>query len=337
MKRRKVRHHLNDFEVITRFAEDLSNRWNNVTVSEQNKNSFTGMQKLLKSMRTFLQNERKDYESQYAELTKRDKYSPAYVQRQKKQIDQKWQNAKETIVSGTKNDIRQMIADKYKKLDSMLSEAPTPQQYDLLRAIQMRGRNISRGELMKLLPYFYTNYVSMKILESIALSAGHNIMIPISGDVMDMYGELDRAGQYLLRAADELAKSGKPDMAYRAFFFDNADNPGNCDFIYQRFIDMFDKPTQLQTYTISTALSEAEQAKINQMFRDLDGLDPTNAADNITILRGTQQIMKDHADDVELMKRSQYAKYVREVEEINSINSKYAEAVANGQDEETAE
>lgn len=177
----------------------------------------------------------------------------------------------------------------------------------------------------------------MKILESIALSAGHSIMIPISGDVMDMYGELDRAGQYLLRAADELAKSGKPDMAYRAFFFDNADNPGNCDFIYQRFIDMFDKPTQLQTYTISTALSEAEQAKINQMFRDLDGLDPTNAADNITILRGTQQIMKDHADDVELMKRSQYAKYVREVEEINSINSKYAEAIANGQDEETAE
>lgn len=327
---------MNDFEVIARFAGELSDRWNKATTSNQNKNTFTGMQKLLKSMRLFMQNERKAYESQYAALKKKDQYSPNYIQKRRMQIDQEWQSARETVVSGAKKDIQDMIAEKYKKLDGMLTEAPTPQQYELLRAIQMRGNNISRGELMKMLPYFYTNYESMRILETLAKAAGYSLMIPISGDVMNLYCELDRAGQYLMRAADELAKPGKPDIAHGAFFFDNPDDPGNADLTYQRFIDMFDKPTQLQTYTISTALSASEQAKINQMFRSIDELDPTNAADNINILRGTQQIMKNHPDDLELMKRSQYGKYVQEVLEIDKINQKYAEAVANGAVEEAS-
>ena len=324
---------MNDFLTIQKYAQELSDRWNKVTVSQQNKNSFTGIQALLKSMRSFLQNERKEYEDRYSTLVKQDVYTSSKIRKERQKIDEEWQAEKEEIISGAKQDVEEMIAGKFRKLDAMLTEAPTPQQYDLLRAIQMRGANISRGELMKVLPYFFTNYQGMKILETIARASGHNIMIPISGDVMDLYGELDRAGQYLLGAVNELAKPGKPDIRYGAFFYADPNQPGNADFTYERFIDLFDKPTQLQTYEISTALSASEQAKVNKIFRGLDGLDPSNAADNLNILRMTQQIMKDHPDDLNLMKRSQYGKYVSEVESIDAMNKAYAERLANDTEE----
>lgn len=327
---------MNDFEAVARFTTELSNKWNKETVSVKNKHSFTGIQAELKVMKRFLENEHKEREAEFKRISSMRKYTNDHIQKKRRELDADFQASQDMVIDGVKKDIREMIADKYKSLDRMIADAPTPEQTALLQTLQMRGRNISRAELTKLMSFFYTNYQAMKCLEAVALAAGHRVHIPMGGDVMDLYGELDRAGEYLLRAADELKKPGKPDPVYRAFFFDNEGNPGNCDFTFQRFIDTFDKPVQLQNYTISTALSEAEQAMINTYFRSIDGLDPSNAADNITILRATDQIMKDHPDDVELMKRSAYAKYVREVEEINRLNAEQVEGIVNEQDEASA-
>jgi len=329
---------MNDFETIGRFTIDLSNKWNRITVSDKNKHSFVGIQRELKSMLLFLQNERKEREAEFRKISGMRKYTPEHISKERRKLDQEYQEAQNAVVDGVKEDIRDMIADKFKRLDAMIATPPTAEQVALLQTLQMRGRNISRAELTKLMSFFYTNYQGMKILETVAQAAGKRIYIPMKGDVMDLYGELDRAGEYLLRAADELKKPGKPDPKYRAFFFENDDNPGNCDFTFQRFIETFDKPVQLQDYNISTALSEAEQAQINTYFRTIDGLDPSNAADNITILRATQQIMHDHPDDLELMKRSAYSKYVREVEEISRLNAEQTEDIAHeSSDPATAE
>lgn len=329
---------MNDFEAVARFTTELSNKWNKITVSVKNKHSFVGIQTELKAMKRFLENERKDREAEYKRITAMGKYRNEHIQKERRKLDQEYQEMQNSTVEAVKEDIREMIADKYKRLDGMISTPPTAEQTALLQTLQMRGRNISRAELTKLMSFVYNNYQGMKILETVALAAGHRVHIPMGGDVMDLYGELDRAGEYLLRAADELKKPGKPDPVYRAFFFDNEGNPGNADYIYQRFIDTFDTPVQLQDYTISAALSEAEQVKINTYFRSIDGLDPSNAADNITILRATDQIMKDHPDDLELMKRSAYSKYVREVEEISRLNTEQAEDIVHeSSDPATAE
>jgi len=327
---------MNDFEAVARFTTELSNKWNKETVSVKNKHSFTGIQAELKAMKRFLENENRERETEFKRISSMRKYTNDHIQKKRRELDADFQASQDMVIDGVKKDIREMIADKYKSLDRMIADAPTPEQTALLQTLQMRGRNISRAELTKLMSFFYTNYQAMKCLEAVALAAGHRVHIPMGGDVMDLYGELDRAGEYLLRAADELKKPGKPDPVYRAFFFDNEGNPGNCDFTFQRFIDTFDKPVQLQDYNISTALSEAEQAQINTYFRMIDGLDPSNAADNITILRIADRAMKDHPDDVELMKRSAYAKYVREVEEINRLNAEQVEGIVNEQDEASA-
>ncbi len=310
---------MNDFEVITRFAKELSDRW---SVSEKmvknEKNSFTGIQKELKSMRVFLKNEREEREKKFTELSKR--YRGDYIQKERRRLDVEYQESKEKIVEAVKEDIRAMVEDKYRKLDAMIVSAPTPEQTALLNILNMRTGNLTKGELMKILPQFYTNYQGMRVLEMIATTAGYHINVPISGDVMDLYGELDKGGRYLLEVANDLAKPGKPDLKYRAFYFDNADNPGNCDLAYERYIQMFDRPAQLIDFAITDALSAAEQAEINSLFRGIDGLDPTNAGDNITILRNVQEIIKDHPGELELMKRSQYSRYVYEALDVQHIN-----------------
>lgn len=84
----------------------------------------------------------------------------------------------------------------------------------------------------------------------------------------------------------------------------------------------------MQDYTIDDRLSIPEQEKVKIYFSRIADLDPTKGADNIAILRETQQIMREHPEDLELMRRSDYGKYVREVEELEAINRKKAEEAA---------
>lgn len=321
---------MTDFETMARFADDLQTAWTKTAAKPENKKSFKGLQLELQKMRRFLLNEQKDREAQYQEILEDGVFTPKHIGQKRAEIDEKYREAESAVIEGAKTDIRAMVADKYKRLDKMLCAAPTAEQTALLQALQMRGGNVSKGELTRLIPFFYTNYQGMRILESVALAAGYHITIPIDGDILDLYGTLDRAGNYLLDAADELGSFGKVTPRFRAFYYSDPKNPGNADPIFQQFIDMFDVPAQLQDYTVSKKLSAAEAAKVGTYFKklaaDLDDLDPSNMADSITILRETQQIMKKHPDDIELMKRSEYGKYVREVEELEALNQKKAEA-----------
>ena len=327
---------MNDFETIEQTIGQLSDKWNKVTTGSQNKTTFMGMQKQLQTSRMFLQNEWKDVESKLTEISNEKIYDPSHINKKRMALMNKYQKVKEEVVAGTLQDIENMVANKFKKLDSMIVTTPTSEQMSLLQTIRMRGGNISRGELMKCMSYFFENYQALKIYETVAAAAGYHISTPMSGDVMDLYGALDRGGEYLKMAARQLAKPGKPDPAYGAFFYSDPQNPGNADPQFQEYINLFDKPVQMQEYHITTALSEAEKAQVNSYFRQLDGLDPANAADNLNILRVTDQIMKQHPDDIRLMKRSQYGRYVREVEEINKINAAKAEAMSNEQKEASA-
>jgi len=321
---------MNDFEVVMKFGQELEAKWlDNAIKDDKNKKSFRGVQRELQVMNLFLRNEWKDADREYQRILENRKYTPDFIGKQREIITAQYQEKLDQVVTGTKATIKQMIADKFKRLDKMLTEAPTTEQMALLQALQMRTGSLSKGELMKILPFFFRNYQSMRILEAIAETAGKKISIPLDGDVMDLYGLLDRGGQYLLGAADQLAAHGNPSPKYKAFFYSDPENPGNADLYYQQFIDCFDVPAQLQDYTITDKLTPAEQVKVKSYFSRISDLDPTKGTDNLTILRETQQVMREHPEDLGLMKRSDYAKYVREVEELEAINRKEAEKAAN--------
>ena len=326
---------MNDFETLERFGQELEAKWLETAINnDSNNKTFKGIQRLLQGMNLFLENERKDVEAEYQKLLENQKYTPKFIGEKRKELSKRYDENVKAMVAGTRATIKELIAEKFKRLDSMLVEAPTPEQTALLQTLQMRTGNLSTGELMKILPYFFRNYQAMRVLESIAETAGKTIVIPLDGDVMDMYGLLDRAGEYLLGAADQLAERGNVRYKYRAFFYFEPDSPGNADPIYQQFIDAFDIPAQLQDYTVTDALSPAEYAKVKALFSRIENLDPTKGADNLTILRETQQIMREHPDDLEMIKRSEYGKYVYEVLEIDRINSE--KAAADGEEREQA-
>jgi len=320
-----------DFEAIARTSEQLEEKWAEKKVSVLNKNSFTGIQQELKTMRRFLQNEKAERDKLFSQMASEKVYDPSHIDSRRRVLDAEFQKTKENVIESAKVDIRALIEFKLKKLDKMLVSVPSKEQITLLEVLKLRNGNISLGELRKMLPFFYSNYQSMRIFETIAAAAGHHIETPISDDVMDMYGELDRAGDYLLQAADALKDLSKINGGrYGAFYYEDKSG-GNADITYWRFVELFDRAAQLQEYKISTALSEAEQTQVNHYFKELDGLNPSNAADNITILRITDKIMREHPDDISLLKRSQWGKYVREIEELNSAKEKVIEVATDGQ------
>lgn len=211
---------MNDFEVIERFGQELEAKWLDNAVKENSSNkTFRGIQRLLQGTNLFLRNEWKQMNDEYQKILENKKYTPEFIGKKREQLTKQYDENVRTLVTGTKVTIRQLIADKFKRLDKMLTEAPTADQMALLQTLQMRTGNLSRGELMKVLPFFYRSYQSMRVLEAIAETAGKKISIPLDGDVMDLYGLLDRAGEYLLGAADQLANHGKPSATYDAFFY----------------------------------------------------------------------------------------------------------------------
>lgn len=313
---------MNDFEAIIRFSDGLQAKWNETANNPDDKNTFTGLQKQIKQMHALLRNERHDREQEYQKIMNDGRLTPDYIGKQRVKLDKQYHKMESMVVSGLRKDIEKMIADKLAKLDRMLVEAPSPNQVALLNAIQLRGKNISRGELMKMLPTFFRNYQSMKIFETLANAAGYRIPTPFSEtDIVDLYALLDQGGNYLLEC---LGQVGKDTIhLHRAFFFDNADAPGNADAEFQKFIDHFDVPVQLQTRTIGK-LTAAEEAVINSFFSDVDGLDPEK--DSVTILRSVQKILHKHPEDIDKMMKSKYAQLVAEVQELELINKKKAEA-----------
>lgn len=329
---------MNDFEVVARFGEELEEKWLESAIKKNNQDTFAGVQRAMQGMYLFLKKEAKDREEQYQKILEHGKYTPQYIGKQREKLDKEYQNAIDAAVDGAKKTIKDLIAEKYKLLNQMLLEPPTPEQMSLLQAIQMRGNNISKGELTKILPYFYRNFQAMKILETISIAAGKRIRIPLDGDVMDLFGLLDRGGEYLLQAADALKKPNAiVGGRFGAFFyFDNnpKDPGGNADFYYRQFIDTFDTPAQLQKYTVDDSITPMEEAKVSTYFTEVAKLDPTKGMDNLNILRMTQQIMKNHPDDLELMKRSKWGKYVSEVLELEAINRRKDEEMSKSASDE---
>lgn len=77
--------------------------------------------------------------------------------------------------------------------------------------------------------------------------------------------------------------------------------------MYQRYIDLFDNTPQLQEVKAEKQrLSKGELARINWYMRDVKGLDISNPADCITIIKKINDVVKEHPDMVTLFKLSEY-------------------------------
>jgi len=323
----------NDFIPIMRAVEAMRRKWvDDHKTGTNDLKSVHGIHKQMRVARQFVENERRDYEGKIRSLGNR--LNSSYIQRERRSIDDKFTEMKEEVIRGVKQDIRNFVMHKTEQLDRMLATPPTASQLSLLQALQMRSKNLSRAELIRLIPVFYQNYEAMRILDDIAESAGYPIhALQLSGidctDITALYDKLDEVGEYLMIAADEIGRPGKPEPTFRAFYYINPEDPNEYDAdvkLYQ-FKQIFDRIPQLQDFTVAE-LSNAEAAMIDSYFKPIADVDDSTTVGQLRILRHCLEVYRDHKEDVALIMKSKYARYMAEAMEHQKKNEEQFAAAA---------
>ena len=172
----------------------------------------------------------------------------------------------------------------------------------------MRG-DVDSVEVHHILPIFFENYQSMRVLQAVSEQNGIKLRLPVQLDCRKMFNTLNEASNYLLAACNEFSKKwDNMDIRFHAFYTVNEDEKDKqYDPVYQRYIDLFDNTPQLQEVKAEKQrLSKGELARINWYMRDVKGLDISNPADCITIIKKINDVVKEHPDMVTLFKLSEY-------------------------------
>lgn len=224
----------------------------------------------------------------------------------------------QTVVEAMKQEIATLSSAKVERIGEMLVTAPSDEQLRLLKALEMRG-DVDSLEVHHILPVFFTNYQSMRVLKAISETNGVTLNLPVQLDCRTMFDTLKEATDYLLGACNEMAKEWKDiHISYHAFYTHNDKDPDKqYDPKYQTYIDMFDNTPQLQECkTEKTHLSLVEQAKVDWLFRDVASLDPANSGDYTVILNHVETVVKEHPEMVDVLRLSQYKAFVAKVDPI---------------------
>lgn len=294
------------FEQLSEDIREMNEKWKENSAHADKKLTFTGIQKQMQSLYVFITNERTDL---YANIDKlKDVWSGKVIAERREKLVQQFNDMVKTIIEATKQDIAILTSSKFEKIGDMLCTAPTDEQLRLLKALQMRG-DVDSVEVHHILPIFFENYQSMRVLQAISEQNGIKLYLPVQLDCREMFDTLNEASNYLLAACNEFSKKwDNMDIRFHAFYTVNEDEKDKqYDPVYQRYIDLFDNTPQLQEVTAEKQrLSKGELARINWYMRDVKGLDITNPADCITIIEKINDVVKEHPDMLTLFKLSEY-------------------------------
>lgn len=301
------------FEQLSSDIRQLNKKWKDSTARADKKLTFAGIQKQMQTSYVFITNERKYLNEDINKL--RELWSSKVIAKQREKLVNQFNDMVNSIIEATKQDVATLTSSKMEKIGEMLTTAPTEEQLRLLSALQMRG-DVDSAEVYHILPVFFENYQSMRVLQAIGEQNGIVLHLPVQLDCREMFNTLNEASDYLLGACEELSKKwDNMDIKYHAFFTVNArEQDKQYDPVYQRYIDLFDSTPQLQEVkTEKQQLSKGELARINWYMREVKGLDITNPADHITIALKVENVIKEHPDMRELFLLSEYKDMVTDI------------------------
>lgn len=298
-----------DYKSFEQLSEDIKlfdKKWKDLAANADKALTFTGIQKQMQFLYLFITNERNEL---YKEIDKlKDVWSGKVIAERREQLVKEFNGMVAKSIEAEKQDIANLISSKFEKIGDMLCTAPSEEQLRLLSALQMRG-NVDSLEVHHILPVFFENYQSMRVLQAISEQNGIVLHLPVQLDCHTMFDMLKKASDYLLAACNELPKKwDNMDVKFHAFYTTNDKEPDKqYDPLYQSYIDLFDNTPQLQEVMAEKRrLSKVELAKINWYMRDVKGLDFSNPEDYLTIAKKVDDVIKEHPEMIELFKMSEY-------------------------------
>ena len=300
------------FEQLESDIRMLDDSWREVSANKNKARTFAGIQKRMQTSNLFIINERKNLDEEINKL--KDVWSGKVIAERREKLVAQFDTLVENIVEATKQDIAALSDFKLEKIGKMITTAPTEDQLRLLSALQMRG-DVDTTEVHHILPMFFNNYQSMRVLQAISEQNGINLYLPVQLDCRAMYDTLNEATSFLLSASKELPKNLRNmPVQFHAFFTTNPDSKDEdkqYDPSYQKYIDLFDNVPQLQgVKTEKKRLSEVEKTRLNWYFKDVADLDETDESDKLTIAHRVEEVIAAHPEVKELILLSDYKSFV---------------------------
>lgn len=300
------------FEQLESDVCEMDKSWKKASANKNKAYTFAEIQKRMQASNLFIINERKDLNKEIDKL--KDVWSGKVVAERREKLNAQFDTLVENIVEATKQDIATLSNFKLEKIDKMITTAPTEDQLRLLSALQMRG-DVDTTEVHHILPMFFNNYQSMRVLQAISEQNGINLYLPVQLDCCAMYDTLSEATSYLLSASEQLSKNLRTmPVQYHAFYTvnpENKDKDEQYDPYYQKYIDMFDNVPQLQgVKTEKKRLSEVEKTRLNWYFKDVADLDETDESNKLTIAHRVEEVIATHPEVKELILLSHYYSFM---------------------------
>lgn len=303
------------FDALSQGIAQLGERWKEAAKDKDREKSYSGIADRMKNNNFFLNNERREVNRKLDDMEKL--YNPALIEKKRGELLQEFSKVSESMIAATRSEIKELTEARKAKVGEMLATPPTDAQNRLLAALQMRS-NIDATELYSLFPAVFGNYQAMRVLQDIGKKNGVKIALPVQLEPRALFETIDKASDFLNGACAEIAKQYKDiDIKYRAFYFvTDKDKGAQHDPAYKEIIAALDSVPQLQEVKADKVqLTPTEKARIEHYFSDVAGLDTTDTANDIKVLKHTKAVMDAHPEEIELLKLSKYASYVSEVEQ----------------------
>lgn len=303
------------FDALSQGIAQLGERWKEAAKDKDREKSYSGIADRMKNSNFFLNNERREVNRKLDDMKKL--YNPALIEKKRGELLQEFSKVSESMIAATRSEIKELTEARKVKVGEMLAIPPTDAQNRLLTALQMRS-NIDATELYSLFPAFFGNYQAMRVLQDIGKKNGVEIALPVQLEPRALFEAIDKANDFLSGACSEIAKPYRDiDIKYHAFYTVNdKDKSAQYDPAYKEIITALDSVPQLQEVKADKVqLTATEKARVEYYFSDVAGLDTTDTANDIEVLKHTKAVMDAHPEEIGLLKLSQYANYVSEVEQ----------------------
>jgi hypothetical protein len=292
------------FEELEQSIKRAGEKWQSEHAKADTSTMYKHKWAELISLDTFVKNERAKLRTELKDM--RNKYADRYVIDKERELNSELDAFIKRATDNVKDNIKALAEKKKEKVAEMIATAPTAEQIRLLNVLQMRG-DLDAIEVHSILPIFFSNYQAMRVLGTISKQNGINLTLPVNLDCRAMFSNIDKATDYLLKAADEIIKTkGNRNILYEGFFMINEKDPVTClDPHFMAIIEPLDNvPLLSDCKAEKTELTPVEQAQLEWYYRDADKSNVNK------LIAHTEKVMTEHPEFTPLLKYTPYAEYV---------------------------
>lgn len=197
------------------------------------------------------------------------KYSQEFIQKKVSEIEAEYKPRFAELIGKFDNEVKKTIANKKARLDNMVSAPPTSEQLNLLTALQMRGKNISIGEIQRIAVNLADNYQAFISLKNIADNLGMRLIVPDQFDYDSIQKSISWAEKYLSDRVHDISLPWKQMNPCGRLFFGTGWNDNMYE---QNAISILDGAKQMRTVIVEPKkIGESEKSAIEKLLEDVSG------------------------------------------------------------------